>query len=457
MITLDNLIDFHEEQIGLTITDAIQEESWQLAQENSSNATKWQTYLNLLTLKTCLPWLKDILAEDKIKYTNDLLDIWEFINGFAVEVNHTKLIFIPSENEDLGEINVPQEWIDIPAYAGDYYIAVQINPDEKWLRIWGYCSYEQLKNRGEYDAFMRSYSLDEAELDEDLIFILASTEYLETEKQFIPELSRLSNKKVTELLEQLKQVKDYSPRLILSFDQWGAIFTNQNWRKELSEARQPINLSAWMQNNFQQTIRAGWQSLENLPLTLGMNLEKNYALAMRSVDVNIDEIYNNQNKHQQRLAIEVVAKLSQDNQDYQNAIAALIYVLNNCQDEEIRWSAESSLRKLDPQHQALGIWQSKIINLESDSVENNIALVIGTLPKLPNQISIFMQIYPLEKQRLSENIIVKIIDKNEEEFHRIVSRDIDNLLQYKFWGEKTEEFSITISFKNTKLTENFIF
>jgi len=37
---------------------------------------------------------------------------------------------------DLTKRMVPQEWVDIPEWAADYYLAVQVNPDSGWLRIW---------------------------------------------------------------------------------------------------------------------------------------------------------------------------------------------------------------------------------------------------------------------------------------------------------------------------------
>ena len=35
-------------------------------------------------------------------------------------------MLIPSEAIDDSELEVPQEWVDIPSWAADYYLAVQI-------------------------------------------------------------------------------------------------------------------------------------------------------------------------------------------------------------------------------------------------------------------------------------------------------------------------------------------
>jgi Protein of unknown function (DUF1822) len=465
-MNVQKLTDFNQEQVGLLIPDNIQKECWQVTRNNSPNISRWQSYLNLVTMKTILPWLRDIFEQNqtiiKVKNEADLLEIWEFVNGFAISIGAVNLVFIPSESEDLGEICVPQEWVDIPSLAADFYVAIQINSDESWLRIWGYSSYEYLKNEAEYDPFSRSYTLGEEQLDHDIIFMLVTAEYTEQHNHFIPELGFLSQQKAQELLTKLKSFKDYAPRLIIPFQQWGLIFVNDQWRKQLFEARKPINLTAWINYNFQQAMLTGWQTLESLELSLGIGTNGTNGtnglngFAMRSRAVNIDTIYHCENETCRKQAIESVAKINRNTAEASRAIAALTHVLRSCEDDDTRWSAELSLRNLDPHNAALAIWRGKIIDLGIDLAKHKVALVIGTLPKSTTKTSIFVKVYSREADLLPENLILTIIDENFNEFNKIISRNFDNSLQYKFWGQPGEQFSIKLSLGDAQITETFV-
>ncbi|PSO81051.1 MAG: hypothetical protein BRC41_15925 [Cyanobacteria bacterium QH_9_48_43] len=50
-----------------------------------------------------------------------LPSFWEVVNGTAIALSGVRLVLIPSEAADLSELRVPQEWVDIPSWGGDYY------------------------------------------------------------------------------------------------------------------------------------------------------------------------------------------------------------------------------------------------------------------------------------------------------------------------------------------------
>ena len=129
----------------------------------SSDAAGWRAVKNLLALDAVLTWLRE---ESGIEETpqvwpgeNALAAIWKFVNGTAIILGNTRLVLIPSEALDTDEFCVPAEWVDIPQWAADYYLAVQLNPDSGWLRLWGYATHKQLKYQCQYDRIMRTYSL----------------------------------------------------------------------------------------------------------------------------------------------------------------------------------------------------------------------------------------------------------------------------------------------------------
>lgn len=74
---------------------------------------------------------------------DDLSSIWEVVNGTAIGIGETRIVLIP-EAMDTDEYEVQAEWVDIPSWAADYYLAVQVNSEDCWLRIWGYTTHKKL-------------------------------------------------------------------------------------------------------------------------------------------------------------------------------------------------------------------------------------------------------------------------------------------------------------------------
>ena len=130
----------------LEIPDAIHTQSWQRSQFISIPGNRWQAYLNQVCLQTMLPWLQEKSEIEPSVDSRDSLAFWEMVNGSAIVLGTTRLIVIPTEAMDRSEFRVPQEWIDIPSWVGDYYLAVEVDPDEKWLNIWGYATHQMLKS-----------------------------------------------------------------------------------------------------------------------------------------------------------------------------------------------------------------------------------------------------------------------------------------------------------------------
>src|SRR5689334_13754739 len=144
----------------LEIPDAVRTQSWQQSQSISIPGNRLQAYLNQVCLQTVLPWLQEKSEVEPAIDSTDSLSFWEMVNGSAIVLGTTRLIFIPTEAMDRNEFRVPQEWIDIPSWVGDYYLAVEVDTDDHWLNIWGYTTHQMLKSEGRYDPSDRAYCLD---------------------------------------------------------------------------------------------------------------------------------------------------------------------------------------------------------------------------------------------------------------------------------------------------------
>lgn len=263
----------------LDLSDVNCERVWQQSQAFSTAPSRWSAYLNQLCLQTVLPWIQAEYVAHATSWLNSiaLASVLEVVNGTAIEfsISETnpasparRLILIPTEAIDTEELRVPQEWVDLASWMGDYYLAVQINLDGGWIRPWGYATHAQLKMTGTYDAQDRTYSLNQDQLITDPGLLWLSQEFMHQEptQVTIEPLSLLSTTQINHLVQRLANPEILNPRLEIPFSLWGGLMEQSQARQKLYRHRQGIeriNLQNW----FSNTIQAGWQSWSELQAT----------------------------------------------------------------------------------------------------------------------------------------------------------------------------------------------
>jgi len=274
MLSFDDLAAIEPEQAWLEISllDQIAALEQSQNQAYSNNAACWNAYQNYLCLKAFNIWLAaetDLPDRPTVwPHLSELPSFWEVVNGTVINLGETRLVLIPSETINLEELRVPQEWVDIPNWAAHYYLAVQLNLEERWLRVLGYATHYQLKHEGKYDPMDRTVCLNRESLVEDLNVMWVARELFTSRRLVVKPLPTLSSQKAEALLNQLSQPSPYSPRLDAPFEQWAALVANCDWRQHLYQRRSqyvnapkpPVNLSQW----FQSIFAAGWQVVEEL-------------------------------------------------------------------------------------------------------------------------------------------------------------------------------------------------
>ncbi|OKH33955.1 hypothetical protein NIES2119_21945 [[Phormidium ambiguum] IAM M-71] len=259
----------------LEISDTVNRQSWQQSQTISIPGNRFQAYLNQVCLETILPWLQEKSGIAPTIDSKNSLSFWEMVNGSAIVLGTTRLIFIPTESMDRNEFRVPQEWIDIPNFIGDYYFAVEVDSDEQCLHIWGYSTHEMLKSEGFYDETDRTYSLNGNQIIQDLtaFWVMQQLSGEETRTAISP-LPALTSRQAEFLLQQLGDNLIALPRLEIPFVQWGALLEQNHLLEQLCQRRQSTvnatettrqitrstNLSQWWNNVFE----TGWQAIEDL-------------------------------------------------------------------------------------------------------------------------------------------------------------------------------------------------
>ena len=272
---MSDVILFEPTQLFLELDEATINKAWFKSQTVNTLANCWQNYLNRLCLMEFLPWLEEEqnqLVKADLHQTNS----WGLINGTVVTLGDTRLLLVPSEASDLSEMKVMQEWVDIPSWVADYYVAVQVNVDDRYIRVWGYATHQQLKTHGTYNSSDRSYSLDEDDLIKDIHTLLVARELCPTEvtQVAVEPIPTIPAIQADNLIQRLGNTDILLPRLAIPFTLWASLIQNESWYKRLIEKRQGLpergSVMQWLQTgvtNLAQEL--GWREVEFQPSVVG--------------------------------------------------------------------------------------------------------------------------------------------------------------------------------------------
>jgi Protein of unknown function (DUF1822) len=265
-------------QLFIEISEADKSTAWQQTKSSATPTSRWNAYLNQVSLNAFLPWLQEERNETA-KATNSknaLASLWELVNGTSVNIDGKRLLLVPSENCDFDELRVPQEWVDIPSWAADYYLGVQVNLDDNYIRVWGYCSHTQLKKTENYDGRDRSYTVEEDNLIEDLSVLWLSQEFCPNEvtKAEIAPIAAISSEQVKNLTERLGSADLLMPRLAIPFQYWAALVENDSTRQKLVNKRRGQqelpSVVDWLKASAANLVEEyGWRQVEFQPSVVG--------------------------------------------------------------------------------------------------------------------------------------------------------------------------------------------
>jgi hypothetical protein len=235
----------------------------------STPAACWNAFLNQASLKTLLPWLRQEYVPRLHAWPDRAImpTFWECCNGTAINNSQTRIVLVPSEAVDIDELRVPQEWVDIPSWVGDYYLAVQVDVAGHRLRVWGYTTHKHLKESGEFDPSDRSYSLAGNKLLQDLnaVWVARQFEVQEQLRITLPALPPLRQAEADHLLALLGTPDLRNPRMEVSFARWGALLEHGGWRKRLYERRlgqaDQWSILDWLTQGISAVAQdVGWRS-----------------------------------------------------------------------------------------------------------------------------------------------------------------------------------------------------
>jgi hypothetical protein len=258
---------------ALKIPNNLSSSIWLKSQAHSTNWSKWNAYINKLCLEACLIWIRAehcSTATAWLEHQNAAA-FHEFFNGFAITIGSAKLVMIPTEAIDQTSIDVPQEWVDIPSMAADYYLAVQVDIENNEIRIYGYTTHQNLKTLSIYDSSDRTYCFDTEDLNADLNALwLSYPNYTTSQtRSAIAPIPSITAIQADSLIARLGNAAELFPRLEVPFQQWAAIMENNEWRQRIYQQRrseQSNNLVTILNSWFAGQIDTMWQAIDQVLL-----------------------------------------------------------------------------------------------------------------------------------------------------------------------------------------------
>ena len=314
-------LDFDLDRIYLEIDPNRRATAWSQSQQLATPASRWRAYLNQVGLQTVLPWLIDEIAP----YSRPMLaapllpTIWEWVDGVGIDLRfsgsrfsgsrfsgsrfsgrYERLVLLPTEAIDEDELRVPQEWVDIPSWVGDYYAQVLVNVDDGWVKIAGFATHQMLKAEGYLDRSDRTYSLPASslpasDLNTDINLISVSQVLIPNAVKRASLAASSSDRdldltQAQNLIARLSNPELLNPRLEIDFAHWSALMAHGGWRRQMSEQRQDrsdslagslagsssasfsdsFSVTQWLQSGLTQLAeQIGWQTVSFQPATVG--------------------------------------------------------------------------------------------------------------------------------------------------------------------------------------------
>lgn len=465
---LHTLSQIYDEQIWLKISEADLKAAEPLPQDYSYNTGRYHAFINRLCLNALLRWMKSHLTlETEPKAGENLPIVWEFINGSTIVLGNKKLVMLPSDAIDTKDFAVPQEWVDIPNWAADYYLPVQVDLENCFLRIWGFISRQTLQKKADYDRVYRTYYVEQDDAILNLDNLWDACYFCREEKGEIAPLTTLSPTRVEELIAQLSQPSFYSPRLKVTFEEWGALLNEKTCLQRLYEKRlktnptqtkASIHLSQW----FDGIIDAGWQSVENLfnPKTLVPAFRSKEVRGMRldsaeRIDKAVRQLYASQTQ----IPFPSFSPSSGSRSHTDTSIEALVHLLHHTENETIRWKAVEYLWAIAPNRSDAAI--RKVMDVGVQLMGHPIALMIAVLRKPNSKLAILVRAYPMGGQnKLHPGLRLVIMTGDGSEIPRLaaIAREnpLDDYISLNFCADQGDRFNVGLMLENARAIEQFL-
>ncbi len=428
-----------------------------------------QVDLNQLCIEPIKQWINETIELEvesafpcRLSGSENFKLISKLVNGFVLQVDQTRIVFIPSNAIDLTEFEVPQEWVDLPNWAANYYVPVRVDLEQQYLHLWGFISHADLKDRAELDSVFNNYHISGVDTVSDLNLLrdCFTMQHLATGLE-VSSVKQCSSSHIAKFIQQL-QAHDspFSPRLDLSFAEWGAIL---NEPQRLDRYLNPeVNLSVWLKS-ANLAICNGWESIShwlNPPQAIP-------AMGRLSKLPTLDRIKEVRLSSAQEIQ-SAIAKLYHEQTDLPipqqiTGIEDLVPLLQHCTTEKTWWKAAEYLWTIQPDFSPS---ISRIKQLETQFGDDSIALTLAMIPTLDNHLAILVRLYSAKQGNhlppglqltIQNDLGVNLLTTPGGDPYIATAReDIkDSYIQLYFIADLDDKFNACISLDKVRATKSF--
>jgi hypothetical protein len=381
-----------------------------------------------------------------------LFQIDQLIDGFVLNIENARIVFIPSDEQDMSSFEVAQEWIDLPNLAADYYVPIQIDINNSYLHLWGFVTHRQVKEFGEFDRIFRTYTIDSQDLNDDLDALWLKCE-LQAQGEMVAEqlvtlptplLSPDTAQEIIHLLLQHKSI--FSPRLEFSFEQWGGILNQPEWlEKYLDSAQHPLpvanqtftKLSDWLDRKT-TAIYQDWQSIGEFFAT------SQIPSGLRSFS-----------KFSKVKELTICPQNTLVPHSMTKNIEELIAIMQSTASQQERWDAIEYLWQLDPDHPSLPIY--KLLDLGLFFQGEQLSLLVSVLSTSENRLGLLIRLSPNQADaKLPSGIQLSRLDESGNTSRQVTAQaGAYQCLQLIFDADLGDLFSICVTLRDNKLIKHF--
>ncbi|HAX75088.1 MAG TPA: hypothetical protein DCY88_04435 [Cyanobacteria bacterium UBA11372] len=453
-----SLSQIYSEHLWLELTDRDLELARPNPKNYSNDTGRNYAFFNRLCLNAFLHWCQENLDLEPAVFPNQevLPMLWEFFTGCGINLYGKRLVLIPSDAIDMADFAVPQEWVDIPNLAADYYLPVQIDLENRSVHFWGFVSRRTLKAKADFDSIYRLYYVEGDWVIPNLEMLEGASNLREEKGQVAP-LVTLSNGEVENLMVKLREPSPYSPRLKAKFEKWGALLNENRWLQQLYEGRTGcpshkldaavvFNLSIWLDG----IVEAGWQTFDQW---FNAKIPAFRAKQVRGIELDSPEKIKRSVKQFRNSQSEVVVPTDIEDRE------ALVHLLQHTRDETVRWKAAEYLWAIAPDSTASAIRNVRDLGIQL--MGHSIALMIAVLRKLDGRISVLLRAYTMGGQaKLPADLRLIVLDENGVPIPRLEavarSEPLDDYIALYFTADVGDRFSVRLALEDTSITEQFV-
>jgi hypothetical protein len=220
-----------------------------------------------------------------------------------------------------------------------------------------------------------------------------------------------------------------------------------------------VSLGQWLRDIFETEWLSFEEFLRTQPANLAWNVrsaEDSHRLPLNQTEITrmIAQLSPEKDEHQRRRAAKRLGEIGLGDE---NAIRALVNLLQTTNDDETLWTAVESLWQIDPKNPAAGTRRVKLINWGMQVVGNAVALTVALVQKANGKISVLIRVSPNSSTAyLPANLKLILLSEFGEILREVTARESDLYIQLRLNGQPGEKFSVRVALGEGSLTEDFV-